>query len=220
MTYILTGSTAFALIATYDWAQMRGHTWLKPLFFLSGVVFFIGLHGVLSTPIDINFPHWVSFIGWACLCFFSFLLIYSILIEISIKSYLNRDNEHALIDTGTYALSRHPGVLWFTGAAVSIVLLHPTRHTILAAVFWTIMDLLLVWVEDRYFFPNTITGYNRYKTTVPFLLPTAKSIRRCLKTIKPKRMPDPEPIECRSRPSLESRELITIDIPSTEEDTQ
>jgi len=186
MINILIGSIAFALIAIYDWAQMRKYTWLKPLFFISGAVFYIGFTGVISTPVDINLAYWVTLGGYICFFIFTLLLIYSILVEISIHSYLNRDNEHILVETGTYALSRHPGVLWFFGAAVSMIALHPSYLTVLAAIIWTTLDVLLVWIEDRYIFPKSIPGYEKYKTTVPFLLPDKKSIRHCLKTLKPK----------------------------------
>jgi protein-S-isoprenylcysteine O-methyltransferase Ste14 len=185
MTSILLGCIAFALIAVYDWAQMHDISWLKPLFLLSGGVFLVGLLGVLSIPPEAKFATWVRVLAWIGLASFLPLMLYSILIEIPLKTPHDQpDNHPYLVDTGTYALVRHPGVLWFTGAAICMVLLHPSRVTLSAAITWTFMDVVLVWAEDRNFFPNTFPGYAEYKTRTPFLIPNQTSLRRCWNTFK------------------------------------
>jgi hypothetical protein len=45
------------------------------------------------------------------------------------------------------------------------------------------MDLLHVYVQDRFFFPKTISGYRAYQAATPFLLPTQASFRRCVATL-------------------------------------
>jgi protein-S-isoprenylcysteine O-methyltransferase Ste14 len=187
MAYIITGSIAFALIAIYDWAQVRELTWLKPLFLLSAVALCIGTIGILSVPTEFKFAIWLRFFTWIGLVIFLLLLIYSILIEIPIKikhSEHESGSNRFLVDTGTYALSRHPGVLWFGGAAACMILLHPSVLTLSAGITWTAMDVLLVWVEDQYFFPRIFTGYSEYQKTTPFLWPTRSSLRQCLATRK------------------------------------
>jgi protein-S-isoprenylcysteine O-methyltransferase Ste14 len=163
---------------------MHKITWLKPLFLLSGGIFFIGLLGVLSTPSAAEFAGWVRVLAWIGLAIFVSLMVYSVLIEIPLKTPRNHPADHPyLVDTGTYALSRHPGVLWFAGAAVCMLLLHPSRFTLSAAIAWTLMDVALVWAEDRFFFIKTIPGYEKYKMSVPFLFPNLRSIRSCIKTM-------------------------------------
>lgn len=187
MTSILIGCITFALIAIYDWAQMHKFTWLKPVFLLSVVTLCIGIVGVLSVPAEFKFTIWLRIVAWIGLAIFLSLLLYSVLIEIPLRnksSYLNPDNNRILIDTGTYALTRHPGVLWFGGAAVCMILLHPSLLIISAGILWTAVDVLLVWVEDRYFFPNTFPSYAEYKTRTPFLIPNKSSMRKCLTTLK------------------------------------
>ncbi len=187
MAYILTGSTAFALIAIYDWAQMREHTWLKPLFFLSAAALVFGIAGVLSAPSEKEFVLWLRVAAGIGLVIFLLLLIYSVLIEIplKIKRIKHKTGSNSiLIDTGTYTLTRHPGVLWFGGAAVCMILLHPTVLALSASIIWTALDVLLVWVEDRFFFPNTFPGYTEYKMRTPFLIPNRSSLLQCLATWK------------------------------------
>lgn len=83
-----------------------------------------------------------------------------------------------LVDSGLYALCRHPGVLWLTlfyllayGMAFDPLLLA-------AALLFGGLDTLYVLWQDRVLFPRKIPGYEKYRQTVPFLLPTAASIYR------------------------------------------
>lgn len=85
----------------------------------------------------------------------------------------------ALVTSGTYALSRHPGVLWFFLLILGLVLAGASRPLLIALPFWTAADLLLVFLEDRFFFPRLFgQPYLRYRQEVPFLLPTPSSLRR------------------------------------------
>lgn len=186
MTSILIGCITFALIAIYDWAQMHKFTWLKPVFLLSAVTLCIGIVGVLSVPAEFKFTIWLRIVAWIGLAIFLSLLLYSVLIEIPLRnksSHLNPDNNRILIDTGTYALTRHPGVLWFAGTAICMILLHPSRLTLAAGVIWTVLNILLVWIEDSHFFPFVFSGYLHYKKRTPFLWPNRKSLQRCILTV-------------------------------------
>jgi protein-S-isoprenylcysteine O-methyltransferase Ste14 len=187
MAYILTGSSAFVLIAIYDWAKMRKYTWLKLLIPLSTFALLLGILGVLSGPVEFEFVLGIRTIAWIGLAIFLLLLMYSILIEIPIKikhSGYEPGGDWVLVDTGTYALSRHPGVLWFGGAAICMIVLHPAMLTLSAGIVWTTLDVLLVWAEDQLFFPNTFPGYAEYKTRTPFLIPNLSSLHQCLATWK------------------------------------
>ena len=70
------------------------------------------------------------------------------------------------------------GFLWlFTG-----------RMTVLwACLAWTAMDVLHVWVQDRFFFPRSIDGYREYQNATPFLIPDARSAGRCLADLRRER---------------------------------
>lgn len=47
----------------------------------------------------------------------------------------------------------------------------------LAFVLFTALDLAYVFWQDRRVFPHSIAGYERYRARVPFLLPSARSLR-------------------------------------------
>ena len=54
----------------------------------------------------------------------------------------------------------------------------------LAFALFTALDAAYVFWQDRRVFPHSIAGYESYRARVPFLLPTARSLRACLKTGK------------------------------------
>lgn len=189
MRYIVLGCLAIGMMALFDWVSMRGYARIKVLFFMLAVLCFgLGLNGVLASPRELQFPPWVSVLGWVGIVVYSLLLIYSILIEIPLKiTYLQSGAVQPLVSTGTYALVRHPGLLWFAGFAVSLFAIHPSRNIAIAFVIWMMADFLLIVLEDRYFFPRAIQGYPEYKLTTPFLMPSWASLRKFRETVLPSR---------------------------------
>ena len=108
---------------------------------------------------------------------FSVALLYSLYIEIPFnQSYLGA-GKNQLVTSGTYALCRHPGVLWYAFFAVGLVLASSHHWAIYAAPVWISMNILFAWIQDRYYFPQLFPGYSDYKTTTPFLIPTRLSIQ-------------------------------------------
>lgn len=81
---------------------------------------------------------------------------------------------------GVYALCRHPGVLWLFGLMLCLRL--GAGLPLLHLSVYTGLNLLLVLFEDRYVFPGLLAGYAAYRREVPFLLPTAHSVRQCFRS--------------------------------------
>jgi protein-S-isoprenylcysteine O-methyltransferase Ste14 len=89
-----------------------------------------------------------------------------------------------VVSTGTYALCRHPGVLWLFGLHASLVLVSGSTLLLVALPFWTAANLALVIVEDRVFFPRIFgDAYLRYQQSAPFLIPNRTSAREALATL-------------------------------------
>jgi len=84
-----------------------------------------------------------------------------------------------VVDSGTYALCRHPGFWWFTAAAPLVACAADSADLLAAAPAWAAAEFLLVYAEDRWFFP-AIFGpeYDAYKKRTPFLVPDRESARR------------------------------------------
>lgn len=91
-----------------------------------------------------------------------------------------------LVDTGVYALCRHPGVLWLGGFYLFAWLAAGGAALLAAFALYTALDALYVLWQDRVIFPVSIEHYAAYRRSTPFLLPTAASLRRCLATLSVK----------------------------------
>ena len=94
------------------------------------------------------------------------------------------DGRLPLVDTGVFALCRHPGVLWLGLGYLGLWGALGGAGLGLAFVLFTALDAAYVFWQDRRVFPHSIAGYESYRARVPFLLPTARSLRACLKTGK------------------------------------
>ena len=109
------------------------------------------------------------------------ILIYGLFFALPFnKTYTSTNETNQLIDTGVYALCRHPGVIWFFFLYLCLWIASEKMIMLWAGIIWTIMDVIHVYIQDRWFFPYTFDGYDIYKSRVPFLIPDRVSIRRCL----------------------------------------
>ena len=111
------------------------------------------------------------------------LLIYSLFIEIPFTTtYAEPGSSGVLVTTGTYALVRHPGVLWFGFWLLGWVLVSHRRLVLQGGTIWLLLDIALVALEEKFFFGKMFPGYSSYQQTTPMLMPTPKSLARCLRT--------------------------------------
>lgn len=185
MAYIGLGALAFLTAGLFELASLRRIPYLKQV---SGVVvillFTYALVRAALHPEKLLVPGWLSAAGWLLAALFTFLLIYSLFLEIPFrKTYADEGASEELVKTGTYALVRHPGVLWLTGLLIALVLASRSRLLLLAVPVWVLMDVLYVWVQDRYIFRQQFVGYGQYQKETPMLVPTPASIGRCWRTI-------------------------------------
>lgn len=109
---------------------------------------------------------------------FLFLTLYSLFGAIPAgSSYLKPGQGREVCATGVYALCRHPGVLFFIPLYLCLWLW--LGLPLYMALTYSLLNLLLVTLEDLRVFPALIRGYDRYRAQTPFLIPTPASIRRC-----------------------------------------
>lgn len=189
MLYILIGAAGFLFMLLFDWLSLKNIPVLKGI---SGLLA-AGLIGYATVmvcigPDKINLPFFLMPPG-VCLAVVSFLLlVYSLFLEIPFHStYAKRGGGSTLITTGTYALTRHPGVIWLGLFYSGLSIVFPSPVMFAAAVVWLILDVVLVSIEDAILFPRMFTGYDDYKKRTPFLFPTRRSIVECLRTLRPNR---------------------------------
>jgi len=209
MDAVWLGALAFLIAFGFDLASMARKTVLKRAILLTAVLLFlVALYQALRQPSLGPAPVWVPVLGVTLSVVGAGLLTYSVVIEIPARStYLAPGAPSQLVTTGTYALTRHPGVLWFALFMVGLVIANRSAALLIAAPVWLGLDVLYVWLQDRYFFPKQFPDYARYREQTPMLIPTVFSTCRCLRTLFQTRALSPErsahisnPIDDRRKP--------------------
>jgi protein-S-isoprenylcysteine O-methyltransferase Ste14 len=85
---------------------------------------------------------------------------------------------------GVYALCRHPGVLWLLLFYIFYGCFLGAPYIIKAGCFYSVLNLMYVVFQDFWTFPKTLKGYEEYRQTTPFLIPTPKSILKMLSDVR------------------------------------
>ncbi len=194
MDAVWLGALAFLIAFGFDLASMARRTGLKrAILVAAGLLFLLALYQALRQPPLAPAPGWVVAFGIVLSLLGVSLSAYSLVIEIPARStYLAPGAPNQLITTGTYALTRHPGVLWFAVILIGLVIANRSLALLIAAPVWLGLDVLYVWLQDRYFFPKQFPDYGRYREQTPMLIPTVHSTRRCWQTVFQRRAHSPE----------------------------
>ena len=167
------GALSFALFFASDCAHLHRRPG-KPLFLLGGLLLCAATVLLLR---DANCDTAAIACGVAALLFLA-LLVHALFFALPKSAYTN--GRPTLVERGGYALCRHPGVLWLSGFYLCLWGMCRTNDALLAFFVFTMLDVLYAAWQDVYIFPRTIAGYSAYRARVPFLLPTARSIRLCI----------------------------------------
>ncbi len=186
MIYIVLGGISFVFFYMFDAFNIKGKTSLKITFGITGLITFIySSYKVAFLGYRIYFNSAIRLISALLFLVFLFLLFYSLFLELPFKkTYGAKDYNDGLITTGTYALCRHPGVLWFFFMFIFLFFYTGCIFLLIAGLIWTSFDVLYVYLQEKYFFQEMFKGYKHYKTHTPMLIPNIKSIKECLTTIK------------------------------------
>ncbi len=179
MLFLAMGSLGFVCMLLFDWADSR--RWkLKGIFWAAAALLIISSCVALAfLDSRIRVPVPLRVIGGIFAAASGSLLVFSQFLEIPLStSYKKVCGIRRVIRTGTYALVRHPGVLWFFFLTLSLVPVTGSLAMCAAVPLWTALNVILVLVEDRVFFPRVFgRAYQDYKRRVPFLIPTSSSVR-------------------------------------------
>ena len=185
MMYIATGTLGFLIIHFFDIVSLKRIPGLKLSTWVAGSgLLAYSIIMICLIPDKLLFPAWVTRLGWVLLGASIGLLIYSLFINLPFrKTYVNTGAGDKLITTGLYALVRHPGVHWFILLMLSLILVSRSSQLLIAAPIWIFLDILLVFIEDRFVFGRMFAGYESYRKQTPMLLPNRKSITACIRTL-------------------------------------
>ncbi len=182
MIYIILGVCTFLVAYWFDFVSFKKIPLAKLI--LGGTAGFLGIYSLAMVCLRterLNLPGYLSFLGWFLLFVSAFLLLFSLFWEIPLgKTYLVKGVGDELIKTGTYALVRHPGVIWYTLFLIALLLISSSQLLLIALPIWIFMDILYVFIQEKFYFSRMFPGYEEYKKETPMLIPTRRSFVRFL----------------------------------------
>lgn len=187
MLYVWIGSFCFILFALSDWNKIYLHSRLLQYSFFAGFLLLSFATGMIvikeSNVIIFSFSTTILCSFLAMLSFI--LLIYSLFFALPFSAtYLEHHEKTILNDRGFYALCRHPGVLFFMAFYLFSGLAVGNWILLLAGFVFSILNVIYIWIQDRWFFPVLYQNFTRYQQNTPFLIPNRNSMHRCVKTMR------------------------------------
>jgi protein-S-isoprenylcysteine O-methyltransferase Ste14 len=180
MNFILIGCLAFILFYLFDLNKIKyGNKYINMLF-AAGVILLavstasllLGNYRYVEIPIILK----VLF-GALSVCSL-ILLLSALFAALPYGDTYVKAGPGTVVDSGMYALCRHPGVVWFFLFYLFLWLASGRVMVLRAGAVWTTMDLLYAYLEDRWIFPKTLNGYCRYQLEVPFLIPKLTGLKK------------------------------------------
>lgn len=181
----LLGLLAFVILGGFDLLWLKGVRWRWVLWLLGIGVFGVALADLLVHAPLLPLGGWSAWVGWPLTLIAGLLLVYSLGVEIPLQStYMGLPaGEDRLITEGTYALCRHPGVLWAGLWFLGLLLVTKSSWLLVAGPVWWIADAFYVIWQERYVLRPKFPAYDAYCKTTPMLWPTKESLRRCWSTL-------------------------------------
>lgn len=189
MQETILGGIAFLLFVIYDLEQAqyisrRFHKIVQFFFSLGFIVLLISTLGVLYRTLTVIPFGGLRQMGFSLSALlFLILLVYTLFFVLPFQETYVEQTGAKTYDKGVYALCRHPGVLWFAGFYFSLWLAFQTSSLLWMAIWYTGLNFGYIILQDVAIFPRVFSDYYRYQQEVPFLVPTKRSLTRCMKTL-------------------------------------
>jgi protein-S-isoprenylcysteine O-methyltransferase Ste14 len=186
MDYLFIGCIALIFQYIFDLNKLFSiHRTLNIFYGISNILLAVATIGILlGDTAGFHIPIGLKIIFTILAAISLLLLIYSLFFALPFKKSYIDIKKTGLVDTGIWALSRHIWVVWFLMLYLFLGLASGKLIMLYADFIWTVFNIIHVYIQDRWIFPNTLAGYKQYQNEVPFLFPTRTSIRKCLRTFR------------------------------------
>jgi protein-S-isoprenylcysteine O-methyltransferase Ste14 len=181
------GTLAFVLFFIYDINSVTvNYKIFHGCFFIGCLFLVVATGGIISSTL--TGVMWyagriMAFMPLAII--FMMLLIYTLFFAIPFEdTYIKSSTPPKTCTIGFYALSSHPGVLWFVGFYFSLWLAFSGALLLTAGILFSLFNLFYIILQDRWIFMKVFPDYGEYKKNTPFLIPNRQSFSRCLHTFR------------------------------------
>jgi len=186
MIYIAVGSLGFLIIHLFDIVAIKKIPRAKPIIWSAGSILLVYALVMLSLQSNtLPLPLWSVGVGWILFGTAFVIFIYALFINLPFrKTYIASGAGDKLVRNRLYTLVRHPGVLFFTLVLLSLILISHSYLLLIATPVFILLDIVLVVIQDKFFFVRMFDDYNSYKKITPMLLPNRQSITAFINSIK------------------------------------
>lgn len=187
MQYLVLGCFAFIMLYIFDLNKIfEISRWINISFGIGVGLLIIATTGILLTETPQFFLPTIPRLFFGILALGALTCqLYAIFFALPFKkTYVDGEGKAPLVDTGFFSLCRHPGVPFFIFLFFFLWLTTGIQMVFWAGIIWTIMDIIHVYVQDRWLFPRYLSGYEQYRHQVPFLIPDITSIKRCTESLR------------------------------------
>ncbi len=182
MNYCFIGAFGYLLFLIYDVNEIKQFNKALKITFLLGLLLQIG--ATIGIFYDNLTYLRISGLGIVISLFGFVFLIYSLFFALPFEAtYVKVGEKRKVYNRGVYAMSRHPGVLFYIIFYIGLALLEPTKIIISTYLIWCILNIAYIMFQELWTFPRSFYDYEVYRKSTPFLIPTFKSIRTCINTI-------------------------------------
>ncbi|QMS84193.1 methyltransferase family protein [Candidatus Xianfuyuplasma coldseepsis] len=178
MVYMVIGMIGFVSFLLFDISSMKKWSFVKYVFIV------IGISLMVWSTVQMAYlaPSFLVSSGARIVAFglsvvFFGLLIYSVFIEVGIKTY-KKVAHHELVTDGTYSLVRHPGVIWLFLLYFFLSIVFMNTELLITAFVWTFVNTLYIMFQERIVLRKIFQEYDRYTLTTPMVIPNIQSLRK------------------------------------------
>jgi len=178
------GVVAYAMAFFFDWVALKNTLRLKAAMVVVFLVLqFTALIVAVAANSHFERSIFLLILGWIILPVACVLLYYSLIVELPAgKTYIRSGVSNSLVKTGTYALTRHPHVIWYLMGYAALVLITGSWPVVIAGAVWCVLKILYAVVEDRLYFVKMFAGYVQYQKETPMFVPNKRSLEAFVRT--------------------------------------
>ena len=171
MIWVLTGTAAFVILIIFEVQKCRNalknRTAFNPWFVLGTLMLLLSFVGIAMDNQAAGGARLVSGVVIMTAGVLSYIIV--LIAGLKKRGYLEDEKNASVSRKGLYGRLRHPGVWSFLlcGVGFGMVFIGTTGK----ALWLVLLNLIYTWLQDRYFFPVYLKGYEEYKRDVPYLFP-------------------------------------------------
>ena len=188
MLYVWIGSISFLFFALSDLNEIRFQRRFLSFSFPIGCMMLAAatIQLIRTQPADLSLAApWNLIFGFAAALHLGFLTISLAVVRGNQRPVSEtRINLKKINDRGLYAMCRHPGVLFFILFYLSLSLALERSSLLLAGAVFSAWNIAYSLAQDRLILPRLLLHYDGYHERTPFLIPTAESLHRCIRTMR------------------------------------